>query len=126
MRQDAFASNATVAGRWPKDLQGSLYRNGQAQHEIGDFRYQHWFHGDGMLQSFRFDENGMRHAARMIQTKKYLAEKAAGRALFSGFASVPPSPAAVTSLDLINPGNISVPHHHGKLLALWEAGSPWR
>ena len=61
----------------------------------------------------------------MIETRKYLAERDAGRALYPGFASVPPDPRPVTSADSVNVGNISVLHHHGKLLALWEAGSPW-
>ena len=61
----------------------------------------------------------------MIATHKYIRETAAGRALYPTFGAEPPNPAAVTSADAINPGNISVLPHHGKLLALWEAGSAW-
>jgi carotenoid cleavage dioxygenase len=35
------------------------------------------------------------------------------------------NPAPVTGPDSVNVANISVLPHHGKLLALWEAGSPW-
>ncbi len=69
--------------------------------------------------------DGVRHQGRMIQTKKLAAETAAGRALYPGFGSVPPNPAPVSSADLVNVANISVLTHHGKLLALREAGSPW-
>ncbi|MEH6908989.1 MAG: carotenoid oxygenase family protein [Oceanicoccus sp.] len=122
---DSFQSRAEVRGQWPADLKGTLFRNGPARHEIGDFRYHHWFDGDGMLHGYRMSGEGVTHTAQMIQTHKYKAEKAAGRALYPAFATVPPNPSAVTSADVTNPGNISVLPHHGKLLALWEAGSAW-
>lgn len=125
VKQEQFESQAQVSGNWPAELKGVLYRNGPARHEIGDFRYQHFFDGDGMFHGYEMSANGVNHKAKMIQTRKYLAEKAAGRALYPGFATIPPNPAPVTSPDLVNVGNISVLPHHGKLLALWEAGSPW-
>ncbi|MCB1684519.1 MAG: carotenoid oxygenase family protein [Pseudomonadales bacterium] len=123
---DSFDSQARLTGSVPAGLEGTLFRNGPARHEIGDFRYGHWFDGDGMLQAFRLTPDGIRHQARMIQTRKYQAEQAAGRALYPGFASVPPNPAPVTSADTVNSGNISVLPHGGNLYALWEAGSAWR
>lgn len=122
---DSFQGRAEIRGRWPADLKGTLFRNGPARHEIGNFRYQHWFDGDGMLHGYRMSEEGVTHSAQMIQTHKYKAERAADRALYPGFGTIPPNPSAVTSADTMNSGNISVLPHHGKLLALWEAGSPW-
>ncbi len=121
----AFSAPAGVEGRIPEDLRGILYRNGPARHEIGEFRYHHWFDGDGMMQAWRIGPAGISHQARMVATRKYLAEQDAGRALYPGFATVPPDPRPVTSPDLVNVANISVLPHHGKLYALWEAGSPW-
>ena len=123
--RETFESDALLTGRWPEALRGTLYRNGPARHEIGNFRYHHWFDGDGMLQSFNIGAGKIRHRARMIQTHKYREEKDAGRALYSGFASVPPNPRGATSADAVNVANISVLPHHGKLLTLWEAGSAW-
>ena len=120
-----FASPAQVSGTIPEDLRGTLYRNGPARHEIGDFRYHHWFDGDGMIQAWRFGEQGISHQGRMIETRKYLAEIDAGRALYPGFATVPPNPKMVTSPDSVNVANISVLPLNGRLYALWEAGSPW-
>ena len=122
---DSFSSQAHIQGKWPRDLLGTLYRNGPARHEIGDFRYQHWFDGDGMLQAFRMTPKGVFHQGKMIQTNKYQAEKAADRALYPAFGSVPPNPAPVTGPNIMNVGNINVLPHNGKLLALWEGGSPW-
>lgn len=117
--------NVTVNGRLPAALNGTLYRNGPARHEIGNFRYHHWFDGDGMMQAYQIADGRVRHTARMVDTFKYVEEHAAGRALYPGFGTVPPNPKGVTSPDSVNVANISVLHHHGKLLALWEAGSPW-
>jgi all-trans-8'-apo-beta-carotenal 15,15'-oxygenase len=121
----AFDSEAHLEGNIPNGLSGTLFRNGPARHEIGNFRYHHWFEGDGMIQAFRINPDGITHRARMVATHKYLAELDAGRALYPGFATMPPDPAPVTSPDKVNVGNISVLPHHGKLYALWEAGSPW-
>lgn len=123
--RDEFAADAVISGKWPESLSGTLFRNGPAKHEIGGFRYRHWFDGDGMLQAWRMNPSGVRHHSRMIQTIKLADETAAGRALYPGFGSVPPNPAPVSSADKVNVANISVLPHHGKLLALWEAGSPW-
>ncbi len=125
VEREAYNAPATVEGTMPEGLEGTLFRNGPARHEIGEFRYHHWFDGDGMLQAWRIGPGGIRHEARMIATRKYLAELDAGRALYRGFATIPPNPKPVTSPDLINVANISVLAHHGELYALWEAGSPW-
>lgn len=125
VEQPALDATASIEGKIPAGLQGVLFRNGPARHDIGDFRYRHWFDGDGMMQAFRITSDGIRHQARMIETYKYQAERSAGRALYPSFASVPPDPHPVSSPDAANTGNISVMAHGGRLLALWEAGSPW-
>jgi carotenoid cleavage dioxygenase len=61
----------------------------------------------------------------MIETRKYQAERAAGRPLYPGFGTTPPQAHPGTSPDSVNTGNISVLAHADRLLALWEAGSPW-
>ena len=124
--QQQFDAAATVSGRWPEGLSGTLYRNGPAAHEIGDFRQSHWFDGDGLLHAYRVGANGVSHRARYVETDKRRAERKAGRPLYSSFDSVIADQALVTSPDAVNVANISVLHHHGELLALWEAGSPWQ
>ena len=123
--RELYEAKASVTGKWPASLRGTFYRNGPAGHEVGDYRYQHWFDGDGLMQAYRITDQGISHQARFINTYKRQAEQRAGRPLYSTFASDIPDPAPITSPDTVNPGNISVLHHHGKLLALWEAGSPW-
>lgn len=120
---ESYAAAASLWGNIPSELSGTLYRNGPAKHEIGNFRWHHWFDGDGMLQAYRISKDGIRHQARMIATPKYLAEKAAGKPLYSAFGTPVEDAQGVSSADTLNPANISVLPHHGKLYALWEAGS---
>jgi all-trans-8'-apo-beta-carotenal 15,15'-oxygenase len=51
---------------------------------------------------------------------------AAGKFLAPGFGTVGDPSYPVGSSDDVNPGNISVMMSGGELLALWEAGSPYR
>ncbi len=120
-----FNSRAELSGQWPAGLRGALYRNGPARHQAGTFRYRHWFDGDGLMQMYTISGRGVSHRASLVQTRKLQAETRAGRAMYPAFGSVPPDPAAVSGPDDVNVANISVLHHHNKLLALWEAGSPY-
>ncbi len=124
-KPDLQQKQLTTQGAWPADLTGTLYRNGPARHDIDDYRYEHWFDGDGMLQAYDIGPNRIAHKGRMVGTTKYLAEQAAGRALYPGFGSTPPDAKGTKSADSVNVANISVLHHHNTLFALWEAGSPY-
>ena len=117
---------AALDGRLPSRLEGTLFRNGPARHEIGEFRYRHWFDGDGMVQAWRIGDGKVVHHARMVRTSKYNAERAAGRALYPAFGTAAPSSCPVPNPDAINSANISVLPLPGELWALWEGGSPWR
>ena len=118
-------ADLTITGDIPKNLRGTLYRNGPAQHDVGDLRYRHWFDGDGMVQAFRIDEGGIHHRGRFVETHKYLAERKAGRALYSGFDTHVEDGAPVNRPDDVNSANISVLYHQDRLMALWEAGSAY-
>lgn len=115
----------TLEGRLPETLRGTLFRNGPARHELGGFRYRHWFDGDGMVHAWRLDDAGVTHEARMVRTGKYLAETAAGRPLYPAFDTPVDDPAPIAGPDSVNVANISVLPRGEELWALWEAGSPW-
>lgn len=110
----------------PTGLAGTLYRNGPARMRRGDTDYRHWFDGDGMVHAFRLQGASLRHQARMVRTDKYAAEEQAGRFLRPGFGSRISGSLPISRPDDINVGNISVLPLGDELLALWEAGSPWR
>ncbi|MGH7186251.1 MAG: carotenoid oxygenase family protein, partial [Pseudomonadota bacterium] len=120
------ASNLPIEGKLPAGLRGVFYRNGPARHEVGGLRYHHWFDGDGMVQSFRFTDQGISHLGRFVRTEKYAAELAAGRALRHGFGTQVPNAQPTVNPDFLNVANISILPHHGELLALWEGGSAYK
>ncbi|NKC11823.1 MAG: carotenoid oxygenase [Gammaproteobacteria bacterium] len=125
MAREQLQAKATWHGKAP-GLRGTLYRNGPAGHEVGGFRYRHWFDGDGMVQRFAVSEDGVAHLGRFVRTHKRVAESGAGRALYPTFGSRVPNANPVTKADVVNTANISTLIHNGELYALWEAGSPHR
>lgn len=121
-----YEAIAKVEGQWPVALRGRLYRNGPGLHEFAGWRYRHLFDADGLLQCWQIADGRVGHRARLVTTHKLRREREAGRRLLPAFGSVPPAVQGVTSADAINAGNISVLPWGEQVLALWEAGSPWR
>jgi all-trans-8'-apo-beta-carotenal 15,15'-oxygenase len=115
--------NAELQGRWPKALQGTLYRNGPGLFERGGQRYQHWFDGDGLIQAWRIGENGIRHHSKFVETKKHRIENKSDRFEVMAAGTTIPNARAVSGPDDANTANISVMQLGGKTYALWEAGS---
>ena len=114
-----------VSGQTPRDLLGTLYRNGPARHEVGGRRYHHWFDGDGLVQAFRFTGDGLRHRARFVETAKLANEREAGRPLVQGFGTSWPDLPPLADPTRGNPANISVLWHADRLFALWEAADAY-
>ena len=111
-------------GRVPADLAGTLYRNGPALFRRGGTAVNHWFDGDGLVRAFALRNGGATLQARFVDTAKRRVEAAAGRVVQPGFGT-PIRPGAVLgSADDTNAANTHVIAAGGRLLALWEAGSP--
>lgn len=117
---------ASVRGRFPDAVSGTLYRIGPAGHDLGGERYHHWFDGDGMAHRFVIDGNTVHHQGRYVATAKRLAEVQTGRRLTEGFGTVFQGRDEPSSPDSMNAANISVLPVGGDLLALWEGGSATR
>jgi len=112
----------TVAGKWPADLHGTLFRNGPARNSVFGLRYHHFFDGDGLIHRYDVGPEGITHRGRFVETAKFTAENAAGRALESGFGTYVNPPAGP---DSMNVANTSVMLDRDRLLALWEGGSAY-
>ena len=119
---DRIVGAVRVEGRLPDGLRGVLYRVGPAVHERFGVRYHHWFEGDGLLQEYRFDDAGISHRGRVLETPKLRKEMAAGRRLFSAFDTPLPDGEPVRRPDDVNTANTAVLDHHGALYVLWEGG----
>jgi all-trans-8'-apo-beta-carotenal 15,15'-oxygenase len=115
-----------LVGRVPTTLRGRLYRLGP-----GRFSRQtlvaHPLDGDGRVDSLEFPGDGsIRVTSRFVETRYYVEEEAAGRALYNGVFGTKPPTLNWSGHPLVfkNPANTSVLLHAGALLALWEGGAP--
>ncbi|MFK7862758.1 MAG: carotenoid oxygenase family protein [Pseudohongiellaceae bacterium] len=126
VQQDLEPLTMTVHGQIPDACRGTLYRNGPALFERQGQRYSHWFDPDGMIQSFTLGQNGVKHKGRFVRTAKFNREQDAGRFLYNGAGSKIEGSFPARNNDGINAANINVQPFQGELLALWEAGSPYR
>src|ERR1700750_3217919 len=114
------APHLKVTGELPRELNGTLYRNGP--NPQFDAPGAHWFVGDGMLHAFHLENGRASYRNRWVRTPKWLAEHDAGRALFGGFGrKLPGAPAGLT--DGVSP-NPNIVFHAGRRLALEEAHLP--
>ena len=89
------APHLKVTGELPRELNGTLYRNGP--NPQFDAPGAHWFVGDGMLHAFHLENGRASYRNRWVRTPKWQAEHDAGRALFGGFGrKLPDAPASRT------------------------------
>ena len=116
----------TLEGRWPSALRGTFFRNGPAQHQRGNIRYDHWFDGDGMIHRWGIGDGGVSYKGRFVKTAKRVEEAAAGRFIYPAGGTEIPGSAGVSSPDGVNVANTSILAVGNKIWALWEGGSPTR
>jgi all-trans-8'-apo-beta-carotenal 15,15'-oxygenase len=74
-----------VEGEIPKQLQGTLFRNGPGLFEIAGIPIRHPFDGDGLVTAFTFPGDGRVHFRdRFVRTEGYLKEQAANKMIYRG------------------------------------------
>jgi carotenoid cleavage dioxygenase len=113
-----------VEGELPRELTGTLWRNGPNPQFAPRGRY-HWFDGDGMIHAFRFRDGRASYRNRWVRTARFQAERAAGEALFGGLGDMGASdPRLLANPTSPNAANTNIVWHAGRLLALWEGGPP--
>ena len=114
---------ATVEGEIPRDLYGTLVRNGPNASQLPSNLY-HWFDGDGMLHALHFEDGRARYRNRYIRTEGLERENAEGRSLWPGLMG----PVDVSRDPFLkDTANTDVVWHNGALLALWYlCGVPYR
>ena len=112
-----------VSGALPKELRGTLYRNGPAVFSRGGETVDHWFDGDGMVQAFNIGDGKASHIGRLVATEKLATESKLDRISVHGFGTVAKNPTPMSGPDSANAANTSVLPVNGELLSLWEGGS---
>lgn len=113
-----------IDGEIPRELHGTLYRNGPSQKVLPDAGYEalHFFDGDAFVHAYRFDDGRLHFTGRHAKTEGFLyrEEHGADRTSFYNFAAEDPDPEAQ-----YRPPNTNVVYHGGRLLALVEASIPF-
>ncbi len=110
-----------IEGEIPRDLAGTLYRNGPNPQFAPRADY-HPFTGDGMIHAFQIEDGRCHYRNRFVRTPRFELERECGESLYSGFSTAPPDPRTQGTPG--GPANTNVVWHGGKLLALVEGGLP--
>ncbi len=119
----------SIQGTIPSELQGTLFRNGPGLLDINGIPIRHPFDGDGMISAISFNNGTAHFRSAFVKTEGYLAEQKTGKILYRGvFGTQKPGGWLnnIFDLKLKNIANTNIIYWGGKLLALWEAASPYR
>lgn len=87
--QEITLEHLDVRGEVPGWLEGTLLRNGPAQFEVGERRFNHWFDGLAMLHSFTFHQGNVAYANRFLHSPAYRKARETGKISYSEFATDP-------------------------------------
>jgi carotenoid cleavage dioxygenase len=117
------AADLKVTGELPRDLAGTFLRIGPNAQFPPLGRY-HYFDGDGMVHAVRIEEGRASYRNRWVRTKGFELERAAGRALWTGFAEPPNLESPPHGMLYKNVANTAFAEHQGRIYATWEGGSP--
>ncbi len=115
-----------VEGVIPRELQGTLFRNGPGLLEINGQKIGHPFDGDGMVSAITFNQGRAHFKNRYVRTEGYLKEQEAGRILYRGFGTQKSGGwlANIFDTKFKNAANTNVIYWGSKLWAMWEGGEP--
>lgn len=120
---EADAYDLPIVGEMPRELSGTLYRNGPNP-QFAPRGFYHWFAGDGMLHALKIANGRVSYRNRWVRTPKWQMEHEAGKALYGAFGNPMWSDPVTFGKDSTT-ANTNVVWHAGKLLALEEAHLPF-
>ena len=121
VERELAVDDLAIVGEWPRELEGTLVRNGPNPQFPPLGRY-HWHDGDGMLHAVRIRGGRASYRNRAIRTRALELERKRGRALWSGVLERPQFDNPEGAFK--STANTSLVRHAGKLLALEEHGEP--
>ena len=124
--KEIITDTLNVIGEVPKDLCGTYMRNGPNP-QFHPVSYTYPIDGDGMVHAVTLTAGKASYKNKYVETAAFLAEKQAGKVLYSGISHIVPLDPAIVKPGM-DPGpakNGAIIHiikHAGKHLALSEAG----
>jgi len=121
---EADAADLPIHGELPKDLAGTLYRNGPNPQFAPRDPNHHWFIGDGMIHAFHIEDGRVSYRNRWVRTPKWELEHAAHGSLFGAWGNPMTTDPSVRGQDS-GVANTNIVWHAGRLFALEEAHRPF-
>lgn len=112
-------------GSIPPEIAGVFYLNGPANFRNGDFTYNHWLDGDGLIRAVRFENGKADLTTRFVRSKKFTDEEAAGKPVYRAFGTAFEGDQLRRRMALESPVNVSIWPFGGRLLAFAEQALPW-
>jgi all-trans-8'-apo-beta-carotenal 15,15'-oxygenase len=119
---------AVVEGKIPPELRGTFYRIGPGLFDRNGLRRRTVLDGDGMVQSFRFHDRGVRYRNRFVRTRRFVAEEAAGRFLYPTWGTQAPGGLLANfwrAGDVTSQASVTVYRVNGRLYAFDEGSLPY-
>ncbi|OYX60956.1 MAG: carotenoid oxygenase [Novosphingobium sp. 32-60-15] len=124
--QEVELRGLRVEGDLPAELSGSFYRAVPDPAFAPMFDSDHTLSGDGMVSRLSFNADGTADfAQKYVETARYKAEKAAGKALFGKYRNPFTDDASVSGVDR-TVANTTPVWHAGRLLMAKEDGRPYQ
>jgi carotenoid cleavage dioxygenase len=124
LREDAYKVSR-IEGEVPREIHGTLYRNGPSQRILPKAGYQalHLFDGDGLVHGFRIEAGSVHYRGRFVENDCARFEQSEGVYCLDGFQT---RADAKTDKFLyrVQP-NTNVVFHGNKLMALVENAFPF-
>ena len=114
-----------LEGEVPREIHGTLYRNGPSQRVLPAAGYEalHLFDGDGLVHAFRFDDGAVHYRGRFVENDCARFEQSEGRFCLDGFQTRADA-RTDKFLYRVQP-NTNVVFHGNKLMALVENAFPF-
>jgi len=120
---EADAAHLHISGEMPKELCGTLYRNGPNPQFAPRGHYR-WIGGDGMIHAFHIENGNVAYKNRWVRTPKWELENQEGEGLSGTFGDPRSNDPRIIALHSTVANN-NVVWHGGKLLALEEVHAPF-
>jgi carotenoid cleavage dioxygenase-like enzyme len=123
IRSEIDAHDLIVRGEIPRDLNGSLLRNGPNP-QYAPLKDHHWFLGDGMVHGFHIEDGKVRYRNRWVRTPRFELERQHGESLF-GMMGNPATSAKIAIGQDAGVANTALIYHANRMLALEEQHAPF-
>lgn len=115
-----------INGEIPKNLRGTLFRNGPGLFDRDGVKKKHLLDGDGFIQAVSINEQSATYRSRFVQTEKYKAEEKAQRFLYPTWSTLAPKTLTKNlGARLLPQAGVTVVKRGDSLVAFDDTGHPY-